>query len=190
MSKVNFGLEKVHYAVITEAQDGTYTYGTPKPIPGAVSMTETANGESLRFAADNGIYYAATSNQGYEQTLTFARIPDSFRVDILGETLVNGGLLETSNAKQVKFALLYEIGGDEEEDKFVYYNCTAARPTNSTTTNGDTITVNTNDLVVTISPRPYDKAVKWVTRPDTPATIKDNFYDAVVEPTPVVVPEP
>ncbi len=54
-NKVTFGLNKVHYAVITEGEDGTYTYGTPVRIPGAVSMSETPVGESTKFYADNGV---------------------------------------------------------------------------------------------------------------------------------------
>lgn len=181
-NKVNFGLTNVHYAVITEEPDGTFTYSTPKRIHCAVSMSETVVGESTKFYADNGVCYAASSNQGYEQTYTFARIPDEFRVDVLGETLVNGGLYENANAKPKSFAILFEIDGDAEADKFVYYNCTATRPGTSSSTKTDTIEVNTNELTITASPRPYDFAVRWVTGSATPQDIKDAFYDAVVEP--------
>ena len=37
-NKVEFGLRNVHYAVITEGDDGAITYGTPTKIPGAVSI--------------------------------------------------------------------------------------------------------------------------------------------------------
>ena len=184
-NKVTFGLTKVHYAVITEGEDGTYTYGTPVPIPGAVSMSESPVGESTKFYADNGVYYATSSNQGYEQTLTFAKIPDQFRIDVLGDKLVNGGLYENADAKQKQFALLYEIDGDKEADKFVYYNCTAARPGISSNTKGESTEVNTNELTITAAPRPSDKAVRWITGSETPQEIKDAFYDAVVEPVEV-----
>lgn len=185
-NKVTFGLKNVHYALITEEIDGTFTYGTPKAIKGAVSMTETPVGETLKFYADNGVYYATGTNQGYEQTLTFAKIPDEFRIDVLGDTLVNGGLYENANAKTKPFALLYEIDGDVEEDKFVYYNSSASRPGSSTTTKGESTEVNTNELSVTSSPRPNDMAVRWVTGADTPKAIKDAFYTTVTEPVEVV----
>lgn len=188
-NKVTFGLKNVFYAVITEGQDGTFTYGTPKPIKGAVSMSETAVGEALKFYADNGVYYASSTNQGYEQTLTFAKIPDEFRIDVLGDKIVNGGLLEDANAKTKSFALLYEIDGDVEEDKFVYYNCTTSRPGNTSNTKGESTEVNTNELTINAAPRPYDNAVRWVTRPETPQAIKDDFYDAVVEPVEIPVGE-
>lgn len=184
--KVSFGLKNVHYAVITEGVDGTFTYAKPKPLKGAVSMTETPVGEALKFYADNGVYYATGTNQGYEQTITFAKIPDDFRIDVLGDQLVNGGLYENANSKTKPFALLYEIDTDVEEDKFVYYNSTALRPGNSTTTKGETTEVNTNELAITSAPRPNDMAVRWITRPETPKTIKDAFYTTVTEPVEVV----
>lgn len=184
-NKVTFGLDKVHYAIITEDSDGTFKYAPPKRVFGAVSMSENPVGDSMKFHADNGVYYATSTNQGYEQTLAFAKLSDEFRIDVLGDQLVNGGLYENANAKTKPFALLYEIDGDKEADKFVYYNCTAARPGNSTTTKGDSTTVNTNEITVTAAPRPYDKAVRWITGAETPQAIKDAFYDAVVEPVEV-----
>jgi len=191
-NKVTYGLDKVHYALITEKPDGTFEYGTPVRILGAVSMSETPTGESMKFFADNGTYYSSSTNQGYEQSLTFAKIPDHFRIDVLGDQLVNGGLYENANAKTTPFALLYEIDGDKEADKFVYYNCTAARPSNSTSTKAESSAVNTNELTIISAPRPYDKAVRWITGENTPPEIKADFYKSVVEPVeqPVVTPTP
>lgn len=186
-NKVTFGLKNVHYAVITEGPDGTFTYATPKPIKGAVSMSESALGEALKFYADNGVYYANSTNQGYEKTITFAQIPDEFRMDVLGDKIVNGGLYEDANAKTKAFALLYEIDGDIEEDKFVYYNCTTSRPGNASSTKGESTEVNVNELAINAAPRPSDSAVRWITRPETPQAIKDAFYKAVVEPVEVEV---
>lgn len=181
-NKINFGLSNVHYAVITVETDGTYTYDTPKRIPGAVSISESVQGQNTPFYADNGVYYNASSNQGYELTATFARIPDEFRVDVLGDTIVNGGLYENANGRQKQFALLFQIEGDETEDKFVYYNCTATRPGTSSSTRTDTTEPNTNELTITAAPRTSDYAVRWITGETTEQTIKDTFYDAVVEP--------
>lgn len=186
-NKVTFGLTNVYYAMVIEGEDGLISYEKPVRIFGAVSMTDEPLGETTKFPADNGIYYSTSSNQGHEKVFTFAKLPDHFKVAALGYKMVNGGLLETADAKPKPFALLYEIDGDEEADKFVNYYCTAARPSNGSTTKGETVEVNTNELTITAAPRPTDLAVEWVTGPETPKSIKDAFYSAVVEPTEVEV---
>ena len=77
-NKVKFGLKNVHYALLTDG-DGTITYETPVPIPGAVSMSLAPQGETNTFYADNIAYYVSTANTGYQGDLEIAVIPDSFR---------------------------------------------------------------------------------------------------------------
>lgn len=180
-NKVTFGLANVHYAVITEGADGKITYATPVPIPGAVELSTDPAGETSSFFADNMVYYEASANQGYEGTVNIAKLPQSFRVDVLGEVLVNGGLAETANAKPKKIALLFEIDGDVQADRFVYYNVSVSRPGTSSKTKEDSTEVNTTELSFKATPR-ADGWVKWVTGAETPQDIYDNFYKSVVEP--------
>lgn len=185
-NKVTFGLKNVYYAVITEGTDGTYTYGAPVPIPGAVDLTTDPAGETSSFFADNRVYYEAEANQGYEGSINFAKLPQSFRTDVLGEVLVNGGLAETANAKTKKIALLFEIDGDQQADRFVYYNVSVSRPGTSSKTKEDSTEVNTTELSFKATPR-ADGWVKWVTGAETPAAVYDAFYTAVTEP--VAIPQ-
>ena len=46
-NKVKYGLNKVHWAKITGwSEEGEPTYATPVRLPGAVSLSIDANGES------------------------------------------------------------------------------------------------------------------------------------------------
>jgi phi13 family phage major tail protein len=134
-NKVKYGLKSVHYAVITEGVGGAITYGTPKPIPGAVSMALTPRGESAEFHADDVEYWRQNTNTGYEGDLEMALIPDSFRIDVLGEIEdLNGAIVENANAVVKNFALLGEMDGDKHKMRFVLYNCLANRPNFGSTT--------------------------------------------------------
>ena len=48
-NKVKFNICNVHYAPITVAEEGTVTFGTPVPMPGAVSISMDPTGEPESF---------------------------------------------------------------------------------------------------------------------------------------------
>ena len=128
-NKIKYNLKNVHAAVLTETTTSngvTYSYDTPEPIPGAVSLSLDAEGESSPFYADGVVYFRSATNNGYSGELELALIPEWFRTDILQETLDNKGvLLERSDvAESVKFALLFEFDGDVKAIRHVLYCCT------------------------------------------------------------------
>lgn len=148
LSKVRFGLSKAYYAVIK--QDGTYD--TPVALPGATGLTINREGsEPEKFYADNIVYYAAPgANSGYTGTLTLAIVPDAFRVAVLGEVVDDNGMqIEISDAETKSFALMYEVDGDSDKKRRVFFNCTAQRVAESATTKADSTTPDTQDLEFT-----------------------------------------
>lgn len=187
-NKVQFGLRNAHYAVITENEDGSYTYGAPVKLPGSTSLTLTPKGETSEFYADDMVYYSASANQGYDTTLTLARVIDAFRKDVLGEELdtTDGVLTEKSTAKSKKIAFMFEFDGDAKATRHVLYNCSVSRPGVSSSTKTTTSEPGTTDLAMIASPRPSDDVVKVSTTADTPAAVYDAWYTAVYAKTPVV----
>ena len=98
-NKVKFNLKNVHAAKLTEKDaEGmtTFTYGTPKAIPGAVSISLDAEGESSPFYADGIVYFRSVTNNGYSGDLEIALIPEWFRTEILQEKLDNGAAMYTA----------------------------------------------------------------------------------------------
>lgn len=181
-NKVNFGLKNVHYAEITE-EDDEITYGTPTRIPGAVSLALTPRGELAEFYADNMLYYSASSNDGYDGTLSIATIPEKFAIDALGEEKdkEDGVLTEKSDAKQKDFALMFEFDGDKKATRHVLYKCAANRPTVSGETTTNTKEPQPNELTFISSARPTDLNVKTKTTSETPEGVYEAWYDEVYE---------
>lgn len=130
VNKVQFGISQVHTAAVTETL-GVTTYETPTKIPGAVSMTATPNNTEVKFEADNDPNYFATfANDGYGIELAMALVPDDFKVSFLGYKKDEAGLIAEDTAAVTKpLALLFQIDGDTESVRCVYYKCVPGRPT-------------------------------------------------------------
>ena len=84
-----------------KGEDGNYSYETPKAIPGAVSISLDAEGDSSPFYADGIVYFRSVSNNGYSGDLEIALIPEWFRTEILQEKLDGKGVLVESTKEYV-----------------------------------------------------------------------------------------
>ena len=181
-NKVLYGIEQCYVAKITE-NEGKITYGTPFPMPGAVGLNFDPEGEETPFYADNVKYFIASSNQGYSGDLEIAMTPEEFLTQILGRTVdTNGAVFENADDKTARFALMFEGKGDEKARRWVFFDCTATRPSRENNTKEDTIEVGTETMTITMSPRTTDKAVMAYIEPnDTNQDVYDSFFESVYE---------
>lgn len=147
MAKIKYGISKCYYAVATIANDNSATYATPVALPGAVNLSLDAQGDNTTFYADNIAYWVGNGNNGYSGTLELARIPDSFKMDVLGMiTDSKDVLVENMNAPIVHFALLFQFESDDKATKHVMYNCTCSRAAEAGSTKNESIEPQTETL--------------------------------------------
>lgn len=187
-NKIKYGLKNVYYAVATIAANGSATFETPVAIPGAVSLSLEPSGENNPFYADNIVYWVGNGNSGYSGDLEIARVPDSFKTDILKQIAdAKGVLIEDINSELVHFALLFQFEGDVKATKHVMYNCTCTRPQVNGATKEDSVTPQTETLTISAASIYVDAIKKDITKAEAgetaDATTYDGWFTAVYVPT-------
>ena len=182
-NKVLFGIEKCYVAKITVGENGAITYGTPFAVPGAVGLNFDPEGEETPFYADNIKYHIASSNQGYTGDLEIAMTPQEFLTQILGRTVdTNGAVFENSDDTQARFALMFQGQGDQTARRWVFFDCTATRPSRENNTKEESVEVGTETMTITMNPRSTDKAVMAYIEPnETNQAVYNNFFNSVYE---------
>lgn len=193
--KVRYGLRNTKYALWNPTlNEGAGGYDGVKDMKWAVSLTlSSEGGDGNDFYADDGICFSfAGTNGGYSGDLELANIPDSVRVDLLGEVVDEGtGVqFETTDAEPKQFALITEMQTDEGPIAYAFYNCVASRPELNANTKNDSPDVDTETLPLRIAAQEFThlgEEKKFVQghiqkTADNAAKYKA-FFDAVVVPT-------
>ena len=189
-NKVVYGLKNVHYSKMTIGETGKVVYAKPVAIKGAVEISLESKAELVSFEADNEVYYSAPGTSSYEGTLTLAKVPDGFLVDVLGEVLdaTDGVQTEIDGAKTSNFALMFQFEGDNSGVRHLFYNCSASRPSVASKTGKE---IGTTELAFTASAKPAESAndksiVKAKTTGSTTTAIYNAWFDAVYVKAPAV----
>ena len=179
-NKVQFNLLNVHYAVLTS--DGPAVYESPVAVPGAVSLSLSQVGDTKKFFADGVVYWQGASNNGYEGDLEMARIPDQMLQDIWGmqKKATDNVMIENINDKQASFALLFQIDGDESNNLYCFYNCTASRPGIDAATNEEGKEPKPQKMSISIASLASGD-VKASTAADTTEEVREAWFTSVYQ---------
>lgn len=122
-NKVEFGISELHVGTYTE-NGGTVTLGTPYHQKGAVSFSPEEQSENNTFYADNIAYWSGYSGGTFEGDLEVAKFDDAFKTQFLGyKTLTNGGLAIVKNATKPNVYIAFQVEGDAESRRVIFYNC-------------------------------------------------------------------
>lgn len=140
---VRYGLSNVHYAT---GEPGSFN--TPVSMPGAVSLTTSPEGDDYTFYADNRAYYVTESNNGYSGTIEMAATNTEFLTTVLGyeEDETSGLTFEATDVQPTSVALMFEISGNEEKQRFVLYGVTFSRVDTEANTTSESIEPDTVSL--------------------------------------------
>lgn len=176
-NKVKFNLKNVHIAVRTA--EG---YDTPFAMPGAVTMSLTAQGDIEKFYADGIVYYQSSPNNGYEGTLEMALITDEFRQKIFNETPDEKGkvMIENVDTQYNDFAMGFQVDGDQKNTLFWYFNGTATRPDQNASTNQQSKTPQTEQLKVSFTCDAKGN-VRAKTTEETPDDVREAWFSKVYD---------
>ena len=144
-----------------------------------------------KWYADSIVYWSGEANTGYSGSFEVALLPDSFKKDILGQSLDSKNVLyEDMNAQTVHFALLFQFKGDAKEIRHVLYNCTASRPDMEANTKEDTIDPQTDtveiecaSVPVEISTGTFKEIVKASSGDTTDNTTYNGWFGSVYVPS-------
>ena len=85
------GCSRLYYATVTEAADGTLTFGTPKVLAPVKSVSRDLSSDSEKIFADNiaqDVVYGANS---VTRTFETIKIDDDIQAELLGEALIQVG---------------------------------------------------------------------------------------------------
>lgn len=123
-NKVEFGISNLHVGTYTES-NGTVTLGTPYHQKGAVNFAPEQDAENNVFYADNISYWSEYTEGPFEGDLEVALFDDAFKTQFLGyKTLTNGGLAQVKGSVKPNVYIAFEIEGDSEKRRAIFYNCT------------------------------------------------------------------
>ncbi len=123
-NKVEFGISNLHVGTYTVADDGTVTMGTPYHQKGAVSFSPEQDSDNNVAYADDIAYWSEYTEGPFEGDLEVMIFDDEFKTQFLGYVTTNkGGLGQVKNATKPSVYIAFEVKGDKEKRRCIFYNC-------------------------------------------------------------------
>ena len=148
-NKVEFGISNLHVGTY-DVVEGVVTLGTPYHQAGAVSFSPSEDSNENIFYADNIAYFSEYSDGATSGDLVVALFDEEFKTQFLGyKRTTDGGLAKVKNAVKPKTYVAFEVVGDKESRRVIYYNCSLGAITREYTTIEDSKSPNTETISMT-----------------------------------------
>ena len=123
-NKVEFGISNLHVGTYTVDDQDDVTMGTPYHQKGAVGFAPEQDSENNTAYADDIAYWSEYTEGPFNGDLTVMLFDDDFKTDFLGYVETNkGGLGQVKNAIKPKVYIAFEVKGDQQKRRCIFYNC-------------------------------------------------------------------
>lgn len=124
-NKVVYGFSNLHVGEWNVADDGTVTMTAPYHQIGAIGFSPEQDSETTNFAADDIDFWSYISEGAFKGDLIVANFDDEFRTRFLGWAAnTNGGIGPVKGAVKPSVYVAFELKGDKEKRRLVFYGGT------------------------------------------------------------------
>lgn len=179
-NKVEFGISNLHIGTYTVA-DGVVTLGTPYHQKGAVSFSPEQDSNENIFYADDIAYWSEYSDGPFSGDLEVALFDDEFKTQFLGyRNLTGGGIANVKNPVKQNVYIAFDIKGDAEGRRAIFYNCALGAITREYNTIEDEKAPATETIGITCTGDDVSGVTKAVFKPAD--TAYDTLYTAPTAP--------
>lgn len=148
MAKI--GLKNFYYGILTEASDGTPSYGVKKKLAKAVSCAVNITNNDAKLYADDGLAEADTTFQSGTITLTIDDDDNTIMAELLGHALSSGEMVRSA-ADIAPYVGLGRIITKMVNGVYKYkveflYKCRFSESSQSNDTKGESVSFGTTEL--------------------------------------------
>lgn len=141
-NKYMFNLKNVHYAVVTVGQDGVLQHGPVKRLMGTTELTMELEQSSEKHFSEGLVYFVTTSSAGYKGELSIYNVDSDFEKDVLGLKEDSKKVqYETMYDQTKEIALLFEVDGNEKEERHCLLRVKFSKPKYEYKTTNDKVDV-------------------------------------------------
>ena len=148
MAKI--GLQNFLYGILTEASDGTPSYGVAKKPAKAISCTVDITNNDVKLFADDGLAESDTTFQSGNVTIGIDDEDDIMLADLLEHEIVNGEMIRNANdiAPYVGFGRILTklVNGVYKYKVEFLYKVKFSEPSQDNSTKGESVEFGTSTL--------------------------------------------
>lgn len=178
------GLDNIHYAILTKDDSTGVTYGTPKRLPGAISINESAEQNTAELFADNRLWATATVFAKGELEINLADLSAEDCAALLGHQIGSDGKVIYNVNDIAPYICLMGEGLKEDGVTKRYFKLLKGQCAESSmeaNTKSDSPEFTTVSLTATFMPRQFDGDYKYIIDSDSDgaATVIANWYKSV-----------